>query len=179
MERIKVLFLKLFLPSTFDKVTLIIPELLANFQSDSQVTQDYNRLNQLLTSLLERNIDASNIQQVNQIVYPLSNVDQSISRPSYLKLIKSMEKELLQFLRKQYGWYPRRYFTDQWLIIGVLGIGIPIGVLFVLFSKRNSFLILGLLIGSLLGQWIGYKKDQRIFHSGKQLNILNRKPKFI
>lgn len=158
---------------------IIIPVLIDAFSSDTEVLTAYRRIEQLLHDVQSRKLKTSSIDAINMMIIPLMEAESSISTREYLKLLNNAEKELLLFLSNEYGWLVKKYYTTKWLLIGVLAIGIPVGVLLVLLSNRKSFLILGLFLGSLLGQWIGNKKDERLKLSGKQLNISRKIPRFL
>lgn len=89
-----------------------------------------------------------------------------------VKVIERSYVKILDLVKKESGIVTKDYYKNQWLAIGMGGIGVPIGVVLMALTKNPVFLALGLPLGFPIGYWIGQKKDQQARRDNKQLSII-------
>jgi hypothetical protein len=87
------------------------------------------------------------------------------------KLIKQKQSFIIKQVEKAHKIVPKNYYRTMYMLFGMSGIGIPIGVAFGLSIGNLGLLGLGLPIGMGIGVAIGSSLDKKALNTGRQLNI--------
>jgi hypothetical protein len=105
----------------------------------------------------------------NQEVEQLNAIE--LVDSSFVKSLKRSENKVVKFIEKNHKIAPKNYYRKLWMIMGISGFGIPLGV-FVGLSFGNMGMIgLGFPIGMAVGIGVGSKLDKKAFTEGRQLDF--------
>ncbi len=140
-----------------------------NNSGDATLNRIHSQFGRLLNELekhdLSQNINAlinQSIEQINLSTLP----DKQL-----VKFIKQKQSLILKQVEKEHKIVPKNYYRTIWMLFGMSGIGIPIGVAFGLGVGNIGLLGLGLPIGMGIGLAIGSGLDQKALKEGRQLAI--------
>ena len=87
------------------------------------------------------------------------------------KIVKQKQSLIIKQVEKEHKIEPKNYYRTIWMILGMSGIGIPIGVAFGLSIGNIGLLGIGLPIGMAIGLAIGASMDKKALNEGRQLDI--------
>jgi len=123
-----------------------------------------NKIERLLKAVSETKVPTSDIQEM------ITDLNALLERANPGKL-RGFYNRFVNFLVKNYGLVPPRYYQSQWMAIGMAVFGIPFGIVFSMSLNNMAFIGIGLPMGLPIGIAIGQQKDKKAAAEGKVLNI--------
>lgn len=90
------------------------------------------------------------------------------------QLIRKIKKEyhtIIKTLKREYQIYSKNYFQNNWLVLGIGYIGLPIAFIVYALSNNLALFPIGIPIGAGLGYIWGTNMDLKIKEENRQLNI--------
>jgi hypothetical protein len=140
-----------------------------DISTDKKLNRIYSQFGELLNELRKKELSPNVEKFINENIEYLN---QSILNGTYLsRLVKQKQTAILKQVEKEHKIVPKNYYRTIWMLFGMSGIGIPIGVAFGLGIGNIALLGLGLPIGMAIGLAIGASLDKKAFTEGRQLNI--------
>lgn len=128
---------------------------------------NYDQLQQLLTAVAEKDIPASVIEKINEVIDSLNTIEEG--NPTFQKMVKKAESSILKLLDKQLKLVPINHYKKLWMVLGMSAFGMPLGVAFGISMGNLGLLGIGLPIGMGIGIFLGISQDKKAFLQGKQL----------
>jgi hypothetical protein len=144
--------------------------IIARLEEDQQRTAEkslktvLDKIERLFEAVAEKEVPFNDIQEMTL------NLNQLLERPKAGKL-RGFYNRFVGFLVKKYGLVTPRYYTSQWMVLGMSIFGVPFGVIFGLALDNMAFLGIGLPMGMPIGMAIGAGKDKKAAGEGKVLNV--------
>lgn len=137
--------------------------------TDDKLAKIYAQFGELLNELRKRELPLNMDNSVNEYVDQINS--SALSETELAKLIKQKQTSILKQLEKELKVVPKNYYRNIWMLFGMSGIGLPIGVVFGLSIGNIGLLGIGLPIGMAIGLAIGALLDKKALNEGRQLNI--------
>lgn len=132
---------------------------------DPKLNKWLNNIVKLLIALEERGVNATELKQELE---KLSSLMVTETKPY---MFRSYYSKLADSVQKRLNLTAPNYFQNQWMGLGMLVFGIPMGVVFSTSFGNFAFIGIGIPIGLSLGMAIGAEKDKKAKAEGRQLNI--------
>ena len=129
----------------------------------------YQQLVKLLDELELRQLPSETISLLNHEIEQLNAIE--VSDSSFVKAIKRSENKVVKFIEKEHKIVPKNYYRKLWMIMGISGFGIPLGVAVGLSLGNMGMIGLGFPIGMAVGVGVGSKMDKKAFEEGRQLDL--------
>ena len=136
---------------------------------DTKLTGIYSQLAALLNELKKKELSQASIDFINEHIEILNN--SPLNEKELAKLAKQKQTILLKHVEKEHKIVPKNYYRNLWMLFGMSGIGLPIGVAFGLSIGNIGLLGLGLPIGMAIGVFIGAAMDKKALNESRQLNL--------
>lgn len=136
---------------------------------DVKLSKLYTQLGELLEELKKRQLTQSVVEFINTAVEEL-NVSQLMGN-ALKKLVKQKQNAILKKLEKELKIVPKKYYQSLWMMFGITGFGLPIGVTFGLSIGNIGLMGLGLPIGMAIGLAVGARMDKKALAEGRQLDV--------
>jgi len=140
-----------------------------DISSDNKLSRIYSQFAELLNELKKKELNQSVLQFINENVDSLNLSALNGTRLS--NLVKLKQSAILKQVEKEHKIVPKNYYRNLWMILGMSGIGLPIGVAFGISIGNLGLVGLGMPIGMAIGSAIGVSMDKKAFIEGRQLNI--------
>lgn len=137
--------------------------------TDNKPSRIYFQFEELLNELRAKELNQGVEKLINESVDYLNS--STLSGAQLTKTVKQKQAAILKKIGKEYKIVPRNYYRTIWMLFGMSGLGIPIGVGFGLSIGNIGLLGLGLPIGMGIGLAIGLSLDKKALKEGRQLNI--------
>lgn len=129
----------------------------------------YQQFGKLLYALELRQLPGETISLLNHEIEQLNAIE--VSDSSFVKAIKRSENKVVKFIEKEYKIVPKNYYRKLWMIMGISGFGIPLGVAVGLSLGNMGMIGFGFPIGMAVGVGVGSKMDKKAFEEGRQLDL--------
>ena len=129
----------------------------------------YEQFRALLMELEKKALPADICSTINERIQTINN--SALSGTPLINLINQVQKDTLKQLEQQLKIVPQRHYQGMWMLLGMSGIGLPIGVAIGLSIGNIGLLGTGLPIGMLIGLMIGIFMDKKALQEGRQLAI--------
>ncbi|MGF1925538.1 MAG: hypothetical protein ACQUHE_15285 [Bacteroidia bacterium] len=136
---------------------------------EAKLKATYLQFESLLRELSMSVLPTDSIMRINERVEIVNS--SALTGKELTKLIKEQETTILKQIAKENKLVPKNYYRNLWMLFGISGIGLPIGVAIGLSAGNIGLLGIGLPIGMSLGLAIGMLLDKKALTEGKQLNI--------
>lgn len=140
-----------------------------DISTDNKLSRIYTQLNELLKELRKIELNQSLEIFINESVDLVNS--STLKGTQLTKLIKQKQTAILKQVEKEHKIVAKNHYRTIWMLFGMSGIGIPIGVAFGLLIGNIGLLGLGLPIGMGIGLTIGMFLDKKALNEGRQLNI--------
>jgi hypothetical protein len=140
-----------------------------NISTDIKLSRVYSQFGELLSELKKMELSQNVVAAINESVEQINS--STLLGTQLTKLIKQKQSLVVKRVEKEHKIVPKNYYRSIWMLFGMSGIGIPIGVVFGLSIGNLGLLGLGLPIGMALGLIIGSSLDKKALNEGRQLNI--------
>ena len=136
---------------------------------DKKISEKYDQFKGLLNELRKKELNQNIVQFINERVDILNA--STLNGVQLTKLLKQKQSEILKKVEKEHKIVPKNYYRTMWILFGMSGIGLPIGVAFGLSNGNIGLLGIGLPIGMAIGFAIGISLDKKALNEGRQLEI--------
>jgi hypothetical protein len=137
--------------------------------TDKKLSSIYNQFGELLNELRKKELNQNVEKFINESI---DNINSSTLNGGQLtKLIKLKQTEILKQVQREHTIVPKNYYRTLWMLFGMTGIGLPIGVAIGLSIGNVGLLGLGLPVGIAIGIAIGILMDKKALKEGRQLDI--------
>ena len=140
-----------------------------NTADDTKASLAYLQFGKLIDALELRQLPDETISFLNQEIEQLNAIE--VSDSSFVKAIKRSENKVVKFIEKEHKIVPKNYYRKLWMIMGISGFGIPLGVAVGLSLGNMGMIGLGFPIGMAVGIGVGSKMDKKAFEEGRQLDF--------
>ncbi len=140
-----------------------------SISADTKSVRIYSQFEQLLNELRGKELSQNIVTLTNNSVEQINS--STLAGTHLTKFIKQKQAEILKQVETELKIVPKNYYRNIWMLFGMSGIGIPIGVAFGLSIGNLGLLGLGLPIGMAIGLAIGASLDKKALNEGRQLNI--------
>ena len=140
-----------------------------DISTDNKLNRIYTQFNELLNELRKKELNENVEISINESINNLNS--STLSGTQLTKLVKQKQTAILKQVEKEQKIVPKNYYRTMWMLVGMSGIGLPIGVAFGLSIGNIGLLGLGLPIGMAIGLVIGMSLDKKALNDGRQLNI--------
>ena len=140
-----------------------------DISTDNKLNRIYTQFNELLNELRKKELNENVEMSINESINNLNS--STLSGTQLTKLVKQKQTAILKQVEKEQKIVPKNYYRTMWMLVGMSGIGLPIGVAFGLSIGNIGLLGLGLPIGMAIGLVIGMSLDKKALNDGRQLNI--------
>lgn len=137
--------------------------------TEKKLSINYTQLGELLNELRKKELNQNVENFINERI---DNLNSSTLNGSQLnKLVKQKQREILKQVEKEHKIVPKNYYRTIFMLFGMSGICLPIGVAFGLSVGNIGLLGLGLPVGMAVGLAIGMLLDKKALKEGRQLGI--------
>ncbi len=133
-----------------------------------KVERSLRQYNKLLKLLQDKPLETETIDFITNQVKSIESLNLQLKNSS--RKIKKSKQQLLSYLQKNEGIYPKNHFITLYMAVGMTAIGLPAGILLSFLVNNTAFLGVGLPIGLSIGLALGHQKDLQIKAKGKQIN---------
>ena len=140
-----------------------------DISTDNKLNRIYTQFNELLNELRKKELNENVEISINESINNLNS--STLSGTQLTKLVKQKQTAILKQVEKEQKIVPKNYYRTMWMLVGMSGIGLPIGVAFGVSIGNIGLLGLGLPIGMAIGLVIGMSLDKKALNDGRQLNI--------
>ena len=140
-----------------------------DISTDNKLNRIYTQFNELLNELRKKELNENVEMSINESIDNLNS--STLSGTQLTKLVKQKQTAILKQVEKEQKIVPKNYYRTMWMLFGMSGIGLPIGVAFGLSIGNIGLLGLGLPIGMAIGLAIGMSLDKKALNEGRQLDI--------
>ncbi|MBC5836529.1 hypothetical protein [Flavobacterium muglaense] len=140
-----------------------------DISTDNKLNRIYTQFSELLNELRKKELNKNIERSINESIDNLNS--STLSGTQLTKLVKQKQTAILKQVEKEQKIVPKNYYRTMWMLFGMSGIGLPIGVAFGLSIGNIGLLGLGLPIGMAIGLAIGMSLDKKALNEGRQLDI--------
>lgn len=140
-----------------------------NIPTDIKLSKLYSQFEELLRELKKRELSLNLITTINNAVEQINS--SALTGTQLSTLIKQKQTTIVKQTEKELKIVPKNYYRNIWMLFGISGIGIPIGVAFGLSIGNIGLMGLGLPFGMAIGLAIGTSLDKKSLNDGRQLNL--------
>lgn len=140
-----------------------------DISTDNKLNRICTQFSELLNELRKKDLNENVERSINESIDNLNS--STLSGTQLTKLVKQKQTAILKQVEKEQKIVPKNYYRTMWMLFGMSGIGLPIGVAFGLSVGNIGLLGLGLPIGMAIGLAIGTSLDKKALSEGRQLNI--------
>ncbi len=141
-----------------------------NISDDIKLNRMYSQFGELLSELKKKELPQNIITFINECIEQINA--SSLTGNELRKLVKHNQTTILKQVEKELKIVPKNYYRILWMILGLSGFGLPIGVAFGLSIGNLGLLGAGLPLGMVIGLAIGSAMDKKALNEGKQLNLV-------
>lgn len=140
-----------------------------DISTDNKLSRIYSQFGELLNELKKKDLNQNVVTFINENVDYLNL--STLNGSQLAKLVKQKQTAILKQVEKEHKIVSKNYYRTIWMLFGMSGIGLPIGVAYGLSIGNIGLLGLGIPIGMAIGLAIGVSLDKKAFIEGRQLNI--------
>lgn len=137
--------------------------------TDNKLSKNLAQFADLLTELSKKELSENVEQFINERVDHINS--STLDETQLNKFLKQKQTEILKKVEKEHKIVPKDYYRTIWMLFGMSGIGLPIGVALGLSIGNIGLLGIGLPIGMAIGLVIGITLDKKALTEGRQLDI--------
>jgi hypothetical protein len=137
--------------------------------STKKLVTIYEQFDNLLSELRKHDLPIHIKEVINSYINEINT--STLTGSDFIKLVKLKQSSILKQIEKELKIVPKNYYRNIWMVIGMSGIGMPVGVAFGLSMGNIALLGLGFPIGMAVGMAVGASLDKKAIQQGKQLNI--------
>ena len=145
-------------------------------KKNNQLTQKettkkaFFNLEKTLVALRGLDLPEDSVIKINDKIKLINSFQESNER-KYRRKLLIHKSNIINFIAKEHGLVPEKYYQKQWFALGMVTFGIPIGMIFSTAIGNTGFLAVGYPLGMLIGSMIGKQKDEKAKKEGKQISL--------
>jgi hypothetical protein len=132
-------------------------------------SETYLQFEKLLIELRKRELPVELVVSINRDIEDLNSI--SNSGVELRKMVRKKQSRIIKLLEKELKLVPKNYYRNLWLVIGMAGFGIPIGVAIGTSQGNVANYGVGFPIGLALGIAVGSAMDKKAFKEGRQIDL--------
>lgn len=136
---------------------------------DLKVQQAYNTYERFLAAIAKKEIPEKINTIIEMEIAEINNFKEEDG--SLFVFIKKSQVTLLAVLESTLGIVAKNHYRNQWMVLGLVAFGIPLGVVIAMLANNYGLMGLGMAIGLPIGMLMGKKKDDKADADGKQLDF--------
>jgi len=137
--------------------------------SNEKLIRSYTQFSQLLNELRKKDLSPELVLFINESIAALNL--STAEETQLIKLLKQKEIAILKQAEKLHNIVLKNYNRNLWMLFGMSGIGLPLGVAFGLSMGNIGLLGIGFLPGMAIGLAIGISLDKKALKEGRQLDF--------
>lgn len=138
---------------------------LSKTTDDLKLTKWCDSIGNLLLAIEEKKVEFSELNE------EITRLELLLSNETKANQLRTLYSDITRKMQKNYGYVTPRYYTSQWMVLGMTVFGVPFGLMFGMALDNMAFFGIGLPIGMPIGMAIGAGKDKQAEAEGKVLNI--------
>lgn len=123
----------------------------------------------LIQEIDKQKLPDDSIEFINDKIKVLNSI--SATDKSYRELLRKTQSEVLKMLEKQHKIVSKNHYLNKWLLVGMNAVGLPIGAALGISLNNIALLGIGLPIGMIYGYFVGKRFDKKAQTEGRQLDI--------
>lgn len=123
----------------------------------------------LIQEIDKQKLPDDSIEFINDKIKVLNSI--SATDKSYRELLRKTQSEVLKMLEKQHKIVSKNHYLNKWLLVGMNAVGLPIGAALGISLNNIALLGIGLPIGMIYGYFVGKRLDKKAQTEGRQLDI--------
>ncbi|TAD92284.1 MAG: hypothetical protein EAY75_02985 [Bacteroidetes bacterium] len=140
-----------------------------NIAQNLKAFNAYQQLGKLLNALEIKALPTETVDFINKAIEELNSI--ADDDKYFVKATKEKSNSVIKWVEKKHKIVPINYYRNLWMIFGMSGIGMPIGVAFGLSVGNLGLLGIGLPIGMAIGIALGLSMDKKALAEGRQLDF--------
>lgn len=141
---------------------------LGEFTKDRRVRVRAEKFQELWDELEQMELPLSVSSFINSEVDHLNSLD---DKGAVFRQLGSSQSAILKLLKEELDLIPSNYYRNQWVALGMVVFGVPLGTILGLSLQNMAFIGVGLPIGLAIGIGVGISLDKRAREEGRQLNF--------
>ncbi len=140
-----------------------------DIEQDKKLLKKFVYCERLIVELKKREIPSESVSIVNQNIEEINSF--SGSNKGLGKQIRKSQSNIFKLLEKELNLVPKNLYQTRWMVIGMSVFGAPLGIAFGTILGNMGLLGIGIPIGMVLGLAIGAGMDKKALDEGRQLNL--------
>jgi hypothetical protein len=142
---------------------------LSGIDKNVKLVETHLQFEKLLAELRKRELPVGVVVSINRDIEDLNSI--SGSENELRKVIRKKQTRIIKLLEKELKLVPKNYYRNLWLVLGMAGFGIPIGVAFGAIQGHVANYGVGFPIGLAIGIAVGSGMDKKAFKEGRQIDL--------
>jgi len=140
-------------------------------KSDQSVklTRKYLAFEKLIAALKKTELPVTIVTAINREIELINQFYGSDS--GLINHLTGAQKRILKLVEKKLKIVPKNHYLNLWMVLGMSGFGIPLGVVWGTTSGNMANLGIGLPIGMAMGIAVGAALDRKAKREGRQLDL--------
>lgn len=151
------------------KMKIIALHIKQNTANDTKLRGMVVQFERLIGELNSKDLPAATVGFINKEIEQVNRTEKSGNE--LRRLLVKNRAAIIKWLEKKHKIVPKYYYRNQWLVLGMLLFGVPIGLALGAPNGHTALLAFGMPIGIAIGLTIGGQKDKKALMEGRQLNI--------
>lgn len=141
----------------------------SGIDNNVKLVETHLQFEKLLVELRKRELPVGLVVSINRDIEDLNSI--SGSGNELRKVIRKKQTRIIKLLEKELKLVPKNYYRNLWLVVGMAGFGIPIGVAFGASQGNMANYGVGFPIGLAIGIAVGSGMDKKAFKEGRQIDL--------
>jgi len=129
----------------------------------------FNQFENVLVELKRKELPKEIIVSINNSIDAINSF--TGTDKDFIKKIRKTQSSIIKLIEKKLKIVPKNHYRNTWLVVGMAGFGLPIGLAIGASLGNNGLLGLGLPIGMIIGMVVGTSMDKKAFKEGRQLDL--------
>ena len=143
-------------------------KILGNDQN-TKLFKAFSQFEQVLVELKRKALPDEIIVSINNDIEGI-NTFKGVDK-DFVKRIRKTQSAIIKLIEKKLKIVPKNHYRNTWLVVGMAGFGLPIGLAIGASLGNNGLLGIGLPIGMIIGMVVGTSMDKKAFKEGRQLDL--------
>jgi len=129
----------------------------------------FNQFENVLVELKRKELPKEIIVSINNSIDAINSF--TGTDKDFIKKIRKTQSSIIKLIEKKLKIVPKNHYRNTWLVVGMAGFGLPIGLAIGASLGNNGLLGIGLPIGMIIGMVVGTSMDKKAFKEGRQLDL--------
>lgn len=142
---------------------------ISGIDKNVKLVETYLQFEKLLVELRKKELPIEVVVSINRDIEELNSI--STSGVELRKMVRKKQSRIITLLEKELKLVPKNYYRNLWLVIGMAGFGIPLGVAFGTSLGSTANYGIGFPIGMAIGIAVGSVMDKKAFKEGRQIDL--------